>query len=772
MRGPFTAAFAVAMLWSLPSMALTQSEDSNDSVQGPGAVAPAAGPKLPNIAAKRAPAAVLIDANGNGLTDGLDARLAEVGPNALVDVIVTFSGPGSAAGAQRAVGAFDVTREYHLISGFAATLSATQARALAGTPGVFRVEEDFTVYANNESARLSFGVDKAVADFGYMTGNGVVTGDGITVCIVDTGIHATHEQFVDESTGFSKVAAFVDFVGDRYGVIQTAPYDDNGHGTHVAGTAVGDGTSGSDDPAEEAAIWRGVAPGATVKSAKVITFEGTGPDSAVIAGIEWCVDEGDVDVINLSLGVAGNGDGKGAMDRAVDKAVEAGVFVAVAAGNAGAAPNTIGMPAGSKLGFTVGAAAEWLGDPLVHPSAIAWQSKGVYPAPFSSRGPTKDGRIKPDIMAPGVTIGSAISNPSYLADPLGFILGWEFACGDACYVVISGTSMATPFVAGVAALMLETNPALTPADIRQIMTDTAQGWNAIPGQDNEIGHGLLDAYSAIAEAAAAVAYDPTPYPSYSAGTASVDDVSETLVPIDVAASDVGHPLAVTVTIDGEFLCYEKLGRFCFSGAWEPDLDTQLLDPNQDPLVIPNPLYPVLGPEFFTNPESISTCPSGNECGQVGRQETMHFVPAEAGTYYLKVAPWHDPILHYGAGGTFTYEVSHGPVMIYPTADAGPDQTVPDSDGDGVEMVTLDASESSGAIVSYIWTNGSIDIPDGVNPTVEFGLGTHEVFLEVVNDQGVSALDAVTVTVGDGGGGGGKKGGGGGKPCNPKKEVCP
>ena len=768
MRGYIAAAWVATILLSLPTAASALSEDTSDSVQGPGAAAPGAGQVLPVIPAARPPAAVLADANGNGLSDGLDARLAGMGPNALVDVIVTFSGPGSAAGTQRAVGAFDVTREYHLISGFAATLSARQARALAGTPGVFRVEEHFTVYANIEAARLSFGVDKAVADFGYMTGSGVVTGDGITVCVVDTGIHAAHEQFVDESTLVSKVAAFVDFVGDLNGVIQTAPYDDNGHGTHVAATAVGDGTGLS----EEAALLRGVAPGATVKSAKVITFEGTGPDSAVIAGIEWCVDQGDVDVINLSLGVPGNGDGKGAMDRAVDKAVKAGVFVAVAAGNAGAAPNTVGMPAGSKLGFTVGAAAEWLGDPSVNPSAIAWQSKGVYPAPFSSRGPTKDGRIKPDIMAPGVTIASAISNPSYLADPIGFILGWEFACGDACYFIMSGTSMATPFVAGVAALMLETNPALTPAGIRQIMTDTAQGWNAIPGQDNEIGYGLLDAYSAIAEAAGAVAYDPTPYPNYSADTGSVADVSETLVPIDVAASDVGHPLAVTVTIDGEFLCYEKLGNFCFSGAWEPDLHTQLLDPNLDPIVFLNPLYPKWGPEYFIDPESISTCPSGNECGQVGRQETMHFVPAVAGTYHMKVAPWHDPIFHYGTGGTFTYEVSHGPVMIYPTAEAGPDQTVPDSDGDGVEMVTLDASVSSGAIVSYIWTNGSIDIPDVVEPTVEFGLGTHEVFLEVVNDLGVSALDAVTVTVGDGGGGGGKKGGGGRKPCNPKKEVCP
>ena len=765
MRGLAAIAVASAMLWSFPAAALSLSEDSTDSVQGPAASAPTAGKALSNIPAARAPMAVLIDANGNGLSDGLEARLAEIGPDALVDVIVTFSGPGNAAGSQRTVGAFEVTREYHLIQGFAATMSGAQARALAGSPGVFRVEEDFTVYASLEAARRSFGVDRARTDFPF-------TGVGITVCIVDTGIHATHEQFVDENTGLSKVAAFVDMIGDQNGIIQTEPYDDNGHGTHVAATALGDGTNGPDGTAEEAALFGGVAPGATVKSAKVLSFEGVGLNSGVVAGIEWCVDQGDVDVINLSVGVSGNGDGKGAADRAVDNAVKAGVFVAVAAGNAGAEPETVGSPAASKRGFAVGAAAEWSMDPSVDPLALLWQSEGAYPAPFSSRGPTKDGRIKPDIMAPGVTIAAAISNPSYLADPYGFLLGLTLGCGDACYTVVSGTSMATPFVAGVAADMLSANPALTPDDIRQIMTSTAIDLNSIPGPDNEMGHGLLDAYAAIAEAAGAAAYDPTAYPIYTIGTDSVPDLGETFVEIVVEAAAVGSPLAITLTIDGEYLCFQKFANVCFAGAWEPDLDMQLYQlvdgGNLAPITWPNPLWPSWGPEVFLDSETLSTCPAGNECGRVGRQETVHFVPESAGTYYLRVAPWHDDLLHYGAGGTFTYEVSQGPAAIYPAADAGPDQTVPDSDGDGVEMVTLDASASSGVIVSYIWTNGSIAIPDVVSPTVEFALGTHEVFLEVVNDQGVSAFDAMTVTVG----GGGKKGGGGGKPCNPKKEVCP
>lgn len=483
--------------------------------------------------------AVLADDDGDGLADGLQARLQGMAASERLDVIVTFDGPGNAASARGAVGAFDVSREFTRIRGFAASMTAGQARGLSRTPGVFRVEEDALAYASNESSQRSFGVTHAAMDFGY-------TGAGVTVCIVDTGLHP-HEQLFDESAGTSRIVAFTDFVGDLNGIIQTDPYDDNGHGTHVAITAVGDGINGPDGLPAEADLFKGVAIDAVVMGMKALNFEGTGPNSGVVAGIEECVNQG-ADVINISLGVPGNGDGKSAMSRAVDDAVQAGVFVSVAAGNEGADNNTMGEPAAAVLGFTVGAVAEWMIDPSVDPQWELWQSEGLYDAPFSNRGPTKDGRIKPDIMAPGVTIISDVSNPSYLFDPLSLLLDQPFACGDACYGVLSGTSMAAPFIAGVAAAMREADTTLTPVEIAQIFESTAVDWNDIPGKDNEMGAGLVDAYAAIA------ADSPTAYPVNTFGAASVANNGDAMIPIDVDASMVGLPLAVSVYIDGKNGC--------------------------------------------------------------------------------------------------------------------------------------------------------------------------------------------------------------------------
>lgn len=101
----------------------------------------------------------LADRDGNGLSDGLEALMELRGPEDPVNVIVTLSGPGNAASAQSAVGAFAVYREFSLISGFAATMTVGQASALAGTAGIARVESDATAYATLEGARQDFGVN-------------------------------------------------------------------------------------------------------------------------------------------------------------------------------------------------------------------------------------------------------------------------------------------------------------------------------------------------------------------------------------------------------------------------------------------------------------------------------------------------------------------------------------------------------------------------------------------------------------------------------------
>ncbi len=211
----------VALSLSAFAAPLDQNRNQDRAPAGPRA---ADGDRIlpgPPVARAKA-AAVLADRDGNRLSDGLEAMLATLGPSESIDVIVTFSGPGNAAAAQAAVGASEVRHEYHLIQGFAATMSAAQARAMAGAAGVFRVEEDATATVFLEAARSDFGVERVWIDTG-------LSGAGIDICVVDTGVEWTHEQFVEEATNANKVVAFKDFVGDIYGVFQTTAYDDHGH---------------------------------------------------------------------------------------------------------------------------------------------------------------------------------------------------------------------------------------------------------------------------------------------------------------------------------------------------------------------------------------------------------------------------------------------------------------------------------------------------------------------------------------------------------------
>src|SRR5439155_16478757 len=188
---------------------------------------------------------------------------------------------------------------------------------------------------------------------------------GVVGAIVDTGVSRSHPALPHQVPGY-------DFVnGDQ------DPDDDNGHGTHVAGIV------GANDVDHS-----GVAPGAQLMPVKVLDAAGVGASSDVIAGVEFAVDHG-AQVITLSLASGSAGDGDSALSQAVDNAVKAGVLVAAAAGNSGPDYRTIGSPGDARLGLTVGA--------LVNAGGIA---------DFSSRGPTTDGRVKPDLVAPGVNVTS------------------------------------------------------------------------------------------------------------------------------------------------------------------------------------------------------------------------------------------------------------------------------------------------------------------------------------------------------------------------------
>ncbi len=233
------------------------------------------------VAPSGAPTRALADVDGDGLSDDLQARLSRAGGAERLAVIVTFDGPGGVASSRRAVGPFEVLRRFAIVDGFAAVMTGAQARALAARPEVFRVEPDFEVEVTMDSADRDFGTEAARATFG-------VSGAGVEICVVDTGVDPAHEQLDSKTSLGSSAIAFFDAVNGR-----TAPYDDHGHGTHVASIATGDGTGGAD-----AVRYGGVAPGASLSAAKVLSSAGTGTASQIIAGIEWCAGRPSVRIVS------------------------------------------------------------------------------------------------------------------------------------------------------------------------------------------------------------------------------------------------------------------------------------------------------------------------------------------------------------------------------------------------------------------------------------------------------------------------------------------
>lgn len=271
------------------------------------------------------------------------------------------------------------------------------------------------------------------------------TGDGVTVAVIDTGIHP-HPDLIESE---NRIIAFKDVIED-----QTEAYDDNGHGTHCAGDVASDGFQ-SDGK------YIGPAPKASLIGVKVLDQDGGGRLSAIVEGIAWCInhqEEYNIRVISLSLGAeAFESYREDPLSQTAQKAWHHGIVVCAAAGNDGPESETISTPAINPFIMTVGSTDDH-NTPARFDDTIA---------DYSSRGPTIDSFVKPDIYAPGTNITSLLSPESSLAEQM------QDQIIDEHYIPLSGTSMATPIVAGVAALMLEANPTLSPNDVKSILQTTA-----------------------------------------------------------------------------------------------------------------------------------------------------------------------------------------------------------------------------------------------------------------------------------------------------------
>jgi subtilisin family serine protease len=278
-------------------------------------------------------------------------------------------------------------------------------------------------------------------------------GEGVTVAVVDSGIDATHPDLAG-----GKVVAEANFS-------ETADATDRfGHGTHVASIAAGTGAASD-------GAYTGVAPGAQLLNAKVLDDEGYGLDSAVIAGLEWSVEQG-ADIVNLSLG-AKDEPGLDPVEKAVNSlSASSDALIVASAGNVPwPTESSVSSPASADAALAAGAVDD--ADAL---------------AEFSATGPRLgDNAVKPDITAPGVEIGAAAVEGSPIAED-----GTPVADG---YVGLSGTSMAAPHVSGAAALLAQRHPGWTGERLKAALVGSAQ-----PADDQgvfEQGTGRLDVAAAI-----------------------------------------------------------------------------------------------------------------------------------------------------------------------------------------------------------------------------------------------------------------------------------
>ncbi|HET9627058.1 MAG TPA: S8 family peptidase, partial [Kofleriaceae bacterium] len=254
------------------------------------------------------------------------------------------------------------------------------------------------------------------------------TGAGVAIAVLDSGIDASHPDFAN------KIVAAEDFVGDGNGT-----NDVFGHGTHVASILAGSGAASGGQ-------FHGVAIDATLINGRVCGAAGTCSDSAVLAGMEWAAETQHARIVNMSLGSPDTADVDPLEDAVNTLSAQFGTLFVIAAGNDGV-DQSIESPGSADAALTVG--------------AVDVDNQLAF---FSSRGPrTGDHALKPDLTGPGVNITAARAAGSTLGP----------AVGDR-YMILSGTSMATPHVAGAAALLLQQHPTWTGAQLKDALINTAQ----------------------------------------------------------------------------------------------------------------------------------------------------------------------------------------------------------------------------------------------------------------------------------------------------------
>lgn len=435
----------------------------------------------------------------------LDKRLFDVtelmrqGVEGALPLIVTYE-KGSARGVVTPRGA-DKVRALPSVGGVAVEADEPAAlwrdvarggRGLSG--GVDKIWLDGRVEADMAQSNEQIGTPKA-----WEAG---LTGKGVKVAVLDTGVDIGHPGLKD------RVDATKSFIpGEEVA-------DRNGHGTHVTSTVGGSGAE-SDGNKE-----KGVAPGAALSVGKVLSDEGSGSESQIIAGMEWAAKDVGAKVVSMSLGSREASDGTDPMAAAVNTlSKDTGALFVVAAGNTGA-PSSIGSPGAADSALTIG--------------AVDSADKAAY---FSSQGPRYgDHALKPDLSAPGVDILAARS---------------QLAGGEGYYTEMSGTSMATPHIAGVAALLAEKHPDWSGARLKDALMSTSDQLDA---SVYELGAGRVSVRGAIgaqvtASGSADLGFYSWPYGDNKPVTKTVTYTNASDTPVELSLRAEGAAEGVATLAD-------------------------------------------------------------------------------------------------------------------------------------------------------------------------------------------------------------------------------
>lgn len=397
---------------------------------------------------------------------------ATAGRGSMLQVIVRERTPSSAE-AEMLVGRLggNVIHELPMVGGFSARLPANALPDLVESSSVAQVWRDGRIrMAGLDLGGLLGGTDSYPINKVWKQSihlPSAYTGSGVTVAVLDTGV----TRLADLG---NRVLARVDFSPDHDG------YDRYGHGTHMAGLVAGNG-------ALSGGTYAGAAPKANLVSVKVAGRDGSTDVSVVIAAMQWIVahrTKYNIRVLNLSFGTdAIQPYLLDPVDFAVEKVWKSGIVVVVAAGNRGSLPGTINKPADDPFVITVGAADL---------KGTTGGSDDVV-APFSSRGPTHDLLAKPDLVAPGTGMVSNRAAGSMLD------IQYPAARVGQSYFKGSGTSQAAAIVSGVAALMIQAKPSITPDVVKATLVGTARrmgGLLNLLGLDGS-GAGMVDATAAV-----------------------------------------------------------------------------------------------------------------------------------------------------------------------------------------------------------------------------------------------------------------------------------